>query len=122
MKNFVIYTATAVMLASSAIAAETVSGKNVMSIEKEGFTEVGEILREMTPEQKKAVMEQAYKMMQELKNKTPEEIEAIKAQMHHMEGSLDMQKIDVKKIDPAKSKGLHGIEKDINKYLDNQEK
>ena len=116
MKITIIYAVLAALLSFSA-SAETVKKKNIKSIEEEGFSGVGEILRQMSPKQKKSVMAEANKMMPELKKMSKQEIDDLTDKLLRMDSSLDLKQIQVKSLNPSKSKGLNTLEKDIDTYL-----
>ena len=105
--------AIAVLLCSSPALAEDV---NFDAMKQGGFEDVAKLLESMTPEQRAEVMRQATLRAQELEKMSPEEREALKRDLRVTADTLDLQKIDPKKLDPAKSKPTHEIQKDLNTY------
>jgi hypothetical protein len=86
------------------------------SMKQGGFEDVAKLLESMTPEQRAEVMRQATLRAQELEKMSPKEREALKRDLRVTADTLDLQKIDPKKLDPAKSKPTHEIQKDLNTY------
>jgi hypothetical protein len=89
---------------------------NYDSMKQGGFEDVAKLLESMTPEQRAEVMRQATLRAQELEKMSPKEREALKRDLRVTADTLDLQKIDPKKLDPAKSKPTHEIQKDLNTY------
>jgi len=89
---------------------------NYDSMKQGGFEDVAKLLESMTPEQRAEVMRQATLRAQELEKMSPEEREALKRDLRVTANTLNLQKIDPKKLDPAKSKPTHEIQKDLNTY------
>lgn len=102
----------AVLLSAPAFAEEI----NTKSIKEGGFEGVGKIIDQMTPEQKAAVMKQALEIQKELEKMSPEERKKLEDEMRATASTIDPSTIDVKKIDPSKSKNLHDIQKDVREY------
>lgn len=114
MRHWGIIIALAVLCGSGAYAKDTKIDHQ--SFEKEGFSDVSEVLKKMTPEQIEAVKKQAEAMMPELQNMSQEEIDQLTQQMRDMQSSIDFQAVDVQGLDPSKSKGLKGIQQDVKQF------
>jgi hypothetical protein len=93
---------------------------NTQSIKDEGFDGVGQIIDQMTPEQKLGVMKQALEMQKELEKLPPAEREKILNDLKATAATVDASKVDVKKLDPSKTKSLNEIQKDVQEYNKSQ--
>ena len=89
---------------------------NTKAIANEGFEDVSEIYNQMSPQQKEDVYKKAMSMMEEIKDKSPSEIEQLKQQMLQMQNSLDFKQIKIEKLDTKKDLSLDKIQNDINKH------
>jgi hypothetical protein len=96
-------------------AKDKINSKSIKSIEKEGFEEISEILKQMTPEQLEDIQNKADAMMNEIEDMTPKEIEELKQQLHEASSSLDIKNINVKKIDTKQDLKLDKIQGDMKK-------
>lgn len=89
---------------------------NYDALNKEGYGDVSKIIQSMTPEQRAELMRQATLRAQELEKMSPEEREALQKQLRSTADTIQMDKIDPAKLDPAKTKDTAGIQKDLNTY------
>lgn len=86
------------------------------AISNEGFGDVAELLRSMTPEQQKEILKQAAIKQQDLKKMSPEELRALKSQLRAVGDTFYMHKIDPEKLDASNSKSTQEIQADLNRY------
>lgn len=91
-------------------------GINYHALKREGFREVADLLRSMTPEQREEILRQARQVGKDLEKMSPKEREALIKSLRGVQKDVDIENIDPEKLDPALSKDLHGIRKDIGKY------
>jgi hypothetical protein len=91
---------------------------NYNAISAAGFGDVARLLREMTPEQREAVLQQAAIKQQELQRMSPAEVEKLREQLRASGNTIEMEKIDPSKLDPNKSKSAAEIQNDLQTYQD----
>ncbi len=101
-----------ILLAAPAFA----EGVNYRAMEQGGFGDVAKLLKEMTPEQREAVMKQAKLQEKELEKLTPAEQESLRKQLRATANTINMQGVDPAKLDVAKTKSADDIRKDLGTY------
>lgn len=89
---------------------------NYRALEQEGFGNIAQLLKSMTPEQQAAILKQAANEMKNLEAMAPQEREQLLQQMHHVASTLDIENIDPEKLDPSKAKEMHQVQKDLSTY------
>jgi len=89
---------------------------NYNAMSNGGFNDVAQLLQEMTPQQRQAVLEQAAIKEQDLEKMTPAELESLRLQLRNIGDTIYMDKIDPAKLDVAKSKPTPAIQKDLGNY------
>jgi hypothetical protein len=89
---------------------------NYHALEKEGFGNVADILKDMTPEQREEVLRQAKELEKELQTYSPEEREMLTDSLRSLDGAIPQHGVEAKRLDPHKFKGLKGTKEDIKQY------
>ena len=96
------------------------------SMEAHGYGDIAEIYRQMTPEQKAAVLQAATARQKELEAMTPAERHKVEAQLketaHMLEQNMGLENVDAAKLDTNKAKDVSGTMQDMKAYenLQNQ--
>lgn len=91
---------------------------NYRALETQGYGDVADILRDMTPEQRAEVLRQATMVQKDIENMTPEERYQLEVEMQQLNDVLfeGDTTYDAQKLDPSKSKDLEGIRSDIDAF------
>ncbi len=85
-------------------------------IREEGFSSEADLVQSMSPEQQAAVLKQAEIKQQELKKLPPEQVEKLRTQLHAIDSTLYVEKVDPDKLDANKSKSAADTMKDLDTY------
>lgn len=107
--------AIAITMLSSAAIAEDIDYK---ALDKDGFSDVSDLLKEMTPEQRAAVLQQAKKKQAELKKLSPQEQAHLRDQLRSTADTIDMKNVDPQKLHIEDSKNAHDTRQDLTTYQD----
>lgn len=78
--------------------------------------DVQKLLANMTPEQREAVLKQAAKNQRKLENMTPEQRQALENKTVNTAKTMDLDRVDARKLNAAKARSVRGAEKDMDKY------
>src|SRR5437868_4125235 len=113
MKNWKILAFISILCFSTAALAQEV---NYQEMANAGFADVAELFKSMTPQQQTEILKQAAIKQEDLKQLTPAQLEALRAQLHHIKDTIYVDQIDPAKLDPAKSKSTKDIQKDLDTY------
>ena len=86
------------------------------ALDKEGYGDIAEMLRSMTPQERASVLEEAGAKQEDLQKLSPEQLDHLDTQLHKEAGTIDFQKVDPEKLNTSKTKPTPTIMKDLNTY------
>lgn len=90
------------------------------SMEAHGYGDIAEIYRQMSPEQRAAILEAATARQKELEAMSPAERHKVEGDLKQAAGMLDqnmgLENVDASKLDTSKAKDVSGTMQDIKAY------
>ena len=90
------------------------------SMEAHGYGDIAEICRQMSPEQRAAILEAATARQKELEAMSPAERHKVEGDLKQAAGMLDqnmgLENVDASKLDTSKAKDVSGTMQDIKAY------
>lgn len=96
------------------------SDVNYNSMKAHGFDGVADLLEDMTPEQRREILDLAAERKQELEAMSPQERKALERQLREtaqmIEADVGFDNIDPAKLDAAKAKNTEGTMNDMGEF------
>lgn len=96
------------------------SDVNYNSMKARGFDGVADLLEDMTPEQRREILDLAAERKQELEAMSPQERKALERQLSEtaqmIEADIGFDNIDPAKLEPTKAKTTEGTVTDIGEF------
>jgi hypothetical protein len=92
------------------------ANSNTPPITDKDFSDVQNLLNQMTPAQRAEVLKQAKEKEQALQKLSPEEQDKLRQQLLDVSSTIKMDEIDPAKLSPSKSKDTGKIMGDLNTY------